>query len=143
MKLAKAVLPFSVLALIGIICAVLFNKGGASGDENQLGAALGYFFTLVLNIVPMALFIPFGVAFIICEICLFCVRNPIPTMIAVLVLKCLLLPVLLFTTLTVGGTLLTHSALFGAIIIGCAVLYGACLVALFVSYFTDRKYYRN
>lgn len=142
MKLAKLVLPFSVLALIGIACAILFNKGVASGDENQLGDAIGYFLMIILNIVPLVLFIPFGVALLICELCLFLVHNPLGTMIAVLVLKCLLLPVILYTAVTAGGVILAHSVLFGAIIIACAVVYGLSLIVMFVSYFTERRYYR-
>ena len=142
MKLAKIALPFSVVALVVMLCAVLLNKGVTAENENQLALGLGLFFVYVLNIVPLALFIPFGVALLICELCLFFVHNPLGTMIAAIVLKFVLLPAVLFVAVMLGGLMLEISLLYGIMIIAGAALYGLCLVAMFVSYFMERKYYR-
>ena len=139
MKITRFVLPVSILALVAIMCAVLINKGATSDNENQLALGLGLFFVFILNIVPLALFIPFGVALLICELCLFFVRNPKGTMIAVIILMLVLLAAVVFVAFMMGSIILEISLLHGAMIIGGAVLYGLSYVAIITAYAIDRK----
>lgn len=142
MKIAKIVLPFSILALVVILFAVLVNKGATSDNEDQLALGIGLFFMFILNIIPLALFIPFGVALLICELCLFLVRNPKGTMIAVIILMLVLLAAVVFVAFMMGSIILEISRLYGTMIIGGAVLYGLCYVAILTAYALDRKHGR-
>ena len=139
MKLARILVPVSILALVAMMIAALINKEAVSGDQNQAAVGLALFFVYILTMAPLLLFIPFGVALLICELCLLIVRNPIATMIAIIVLKCILLPVVLYVAVMMGNALLLVSALYGALMIGGAVLYGLSLIAMFVAFFKERS----
>ena len=142
MKLVRCMLPLSILAIAGIVCTVLLNPVQSGGEENQLAFAIGALFIYLLNILPLVLYIPFAVVLLICELCLFFVHNPLATMIAAIVFKCLLLPILLFTVVTMGSMILSASLLFGVLIIASAAVYGLSLILTFVGYFKERSYYR-
>ena len=141
MKLAKIFLPLSVLSIIGIACLVLLGGTQLNSGNSDAGDALGFIFTLFFNLIPLIAYIPFGLAFIVCEICLFAVPKKNKTMIAVIVLKSVLLVVVLYNVIFMTLSLIKFSPLFAALLILCGVLYIASLVIMFVDYFKNRKKY--
>ena len=139
MKTAKIALPLSVLALIGIILAmILFDKMSTAPDDERLSYGLSYAFLLIINIIPMILFIPVGIGIIVCEICLFAARNKLATLTAALVLMCVLLPTVLFASIMSLSALAQFSAAFAVIVALSMACYITALVMVFISYFKVR-----
>ena len=141
MKLAKIFLPLSILSIIGIACLVLLGGTQLNSGDTDAGAAIGFVFVLLFNIVPLIAYIPFGLAFMVCEICLFAVPKKNKTMIAVIVLKSLLLVVVLYNVIFMTLSLIEFSPLFATLLILCGALYLASLVIMFVDYFKNKKKY--
>ena len=139
MKTAKIALPLSILALIGIILAtLLFDKMSTAPDDEQLSYGLTYIVLLIINIIPMILFIPFGIGIIICEICLFATRNKFAALTAALVLLCVLLPTVLFASIMSLSALAGFSVAFAVIVALSMACYVAALIMVFISYFKVR-----
>lgn len=139
MKIAKIFLPLSVLALVGIILAtVLYDKLSTAPDEGQLAYGLSYIFFFIINLIPMILFALFGIAILICEVCLFAARNKFPALTAALILMSILLPVMLFSTILSLSSLAAYSTAFTVIIALSMACYFAALIAVYISYFKVR-----
>lgn len=142
MKIAKIFVPLALLSLVGIIIAmVMFNQtaNNSGPAEDQLAFGLTYIFLLIFTIIPMGLFIPFGLAIIICWICMLAKRNNYPSLTGALVLMCLLLPLVLFTSIYSLMALAQYSTAFLAIVAGSAALYLASLIAVIVAHVKERK----
>ena len=144
MKTAKIALPIAVLSLIGLIVAMfLFNDTSVAPDENQLGYALGVAFIFLFTIIPMIAFIPFGVAILICELCLLFSHRKFAALTAALVLMCLLLPVVLFVSWISFSGLGQYSTTLAIIVAISTICYIAALVAVFITYFKYRNLHKK
>ena len=139
MKTAKIALPLSLLSLVGIIASILlFGKIAAAPDGEELSFGFTYIFLIIINYIPILLFIPLGIGIFVCEICLFFARNKLATLKAALVLMCLLLPVMLFVAVYSLAALLQFSSVIAAMLVLSLLLYIGALIAVFISYFKTR-----
>ena len=137
MKTVKIALPLSLLPLIGMFIAVHFNGFEMPPEGSGYAGLLvlfAYFFIMVLTIAPLFIFIPFGIALLICELCLFVSQGKFATLTATLVLMCILVPVL--ALIVAYACVVLSSIMWGATLglIACAVLYLAAFVAVVVGY---------
>lgn len=140
MKLAKIAVPLSVLSLIGIILAmVIFNKTFSVSEEEQLGFALGYFFLINFTFWPMAIFIPFGFALVVCEICMLAKRDKYPALTGALVLMILLLPLVLFVSAYTLLALASYSAAFTSVMAVSFIIYLASFLTVCIAHAKERR----
>lgn len=139
MKIAKIALPLSVLALIGIVLATfLFGQMATPPEDDGLAFGLSYIFLIVINMIPMIIFGIMGIGILICEVCLFAARNKFAALTAALVMMCILVPVVLFSSILLLMSLARYSAVFTVIVALSMVIYIAALIAVFISYFKAR-----
>ena len=141
MKLVKIALPLSVLPLVGMILAVRFNDFTPPPAE---AGFIGFLYFLIAAILisitylPLIIFIPFGLSFLICEMCLFIAKEERATVIAAIVLMSILSPVVLLTAVYAITVLSEFMAISAIAIVACAVLYIVTLALVYVGYFLDR-----
>ena len=141
MKLVKVALPLSVLPLIGMMLAVRFNDFTLPPAEAEF---IGILYLLVafvmigLTYLPFMIFIPFGLSLLICELCLFVVKEKRATVIAAIVLMSILSPVVLLTAVYAIAVLSKFMLISAIAVVVCALLYVAALVLVNVGYFEER-----
>ena len=144
MKLAKIMVPLAVLPLIGMLLAMYFNDYTPLIDYEELPPELAFLvifellFTLLLHgaaVLPMMLFIPFGVAILICALCIFVAKGKFASVTAALVLTCVLSPVVIYLLLYSLIVLIDYMFITSLVIAICAAHYIAALVMIFIAYF--------
>lgn len=141
MKIVKIALPLSVLPLIGMILAVRFNDFTFPPAE---AGFIGFLYLICAMVfigvtyLPLIIFIPFGLSFLICELCLFLAKDERATAIAAIVLMSILSPVVLLTAVYAIIVLTEFMVISAIAIAACAVLYHVALALVYVGYFLER-----
>ena len=142
MKIAKIVIPLSLLPLIGMFVAVHYNSFEMPPEgSGYIGviAYLAYLFVMWITYLPMLIFIPFGIALLICELCLFVTQGKFAALTAALVLMCILLLAVAVMAAYAYVVLYAFMWQTAVIMLACAEFYLAALVAMIVGYALECK----
>ncbi len=139
MQKLKIALAIALPVVIVLLAALILGPFSVKNEENDLGAAFAVIIVILFNVGSVIVCLPFAVAFLVIEICLFTAKKQRRVACALLVLMSILLPLLGILIGVDALVFAAYSTLFLLIAIATAAVYLAAYVLCILYFLACRR----